>query len=120
MLLEAIIVIILLTFILEVSLEYLNEKSAAKRLDHLVAGLYTEEERTRSIRYSEERNKLGLFSGALSTSAMLLALGFGWFADLDSLISSRVSNSIMASLLFIGSLSLISWFISLPFAFRRT
>lgn len=116
MLLEAIIVIILLTFILEVSLEYLNEKSAAKRLDPLVAGLYTEEERTRSIRYSEERNKLGLFSGALSTSAMLLALGFGWFADLDSLISSRVSNSIMASLLFIGSLSLISWFISLPFA----
>ena len=116
MFLEALIVIILLTFVLEVSLEYLNEKSAAKMPDPLVAGLYNEQERERSLRYGQERNRLSLFSGALSTSVALLALGFGWFADLDTLISNQVSNSLIASLLFIGLLSVISWAISLPFA----
>lgn len=116
MFLEALIVIILLTFVLEISLEYLNEKSAAKMPDPLVAGLYNEQERERSLRYGQERNRLSLFSGALSTSVALLALGFGWFADLDTLISNQVSNSLIASLLFIGLLSVISWAISLPFA----
>lgn len=116
MFLEALIVIILLTFVLEVSLEYLNEKSAAKMPDPLVAGLYNEQERERSLRYGQERNRLSLFSGALSTSVALLALGFGWFANLDTLISNQVSNSLIASLLFIGLLSVISWAISLPFA----
>ena len=116
MFLDALIVIILLTFIIEVILEHLNERSSANTPDPLVAGLYNEEERRRSISYGEERNKLGLFSGALSTSAMLLALGFGWFAELDSFISDRITNSLLVSLVFIGSLSVISWLISLPFA----
>lgn len=116
MFLEALIVIILFTFVLEVTLEYLNEKSATKRPDPLVAGLYNEQERERSLSYGQERNRLSLFSGALTTSVALLALGFGWFADLDTLISNQVSSSLIASLLFIASLSVISWAISLPFA----
>lgn len=115
MFLESLIVITALTFVLEVTLDYLNEKSAAKAPNPLVANLYKEGERLRSIKYGEERNKVSLFSGAVSTSFMLLALGFGWFADLDSYISNLVSNSILVSLLFIGSLSVISWLISLPF-----
>lgn len=120
MLLEALIIIVASTFVLESILDHLNQKSAEKRPDQLVAHLYNEREHQRSIAYGYEKNQLGLLSGAVSTGLMVLALAFGWFANLDSFISDRVDNSILVSLFFIGALSFIGWLISLPFAIKST
>lgn len=120
MLLEALVLIVLVTFVLESILDELNQRSAQNAPDPLVAHLYDAKERDRSISYGRERNELGLLMGAVTTVAMILALAFGWFADLDAFISKRVDNSILVSLFFIGALGLISWILSLPFAIRST
>jgi STE24 endopeptidase len=120
MLLQALILIVTITFILDSVLDYLNQKSSTQRPDPLVAHLYDENEHHRSIAYGQERNQLGLISGAVSTGLMVVAISRGWFSELDSLISDRVENSILVSLIFIGALSLITWLISLPFAIRST
>ena len=120
MLLEALVLIVLATFVLESILDELNQRSAQNAPDPLVAHLYDAKERDRSISYGRERNQLGLLMGAVTTVAMILALAFGWFADLDAFISERVDNSILVSLFFIGALGFISWILSLPFAIRST
>lgn len=120
MLLEALVLIVLITFLLESILDELNQRSAQNAPDPLVAHLYDAKERDRSISYGRERNQLGLLMGAVTTVAMILALAFGWFANLDAFISERVDNSILVSLLFIGALGFISWILSLPFAIRST
>lgn len=120
MLIEALVLIVLATFVLESILDELNQRSAQNAPDPLVAHLYDAKERDRSISYGRERNQLGLLLGAVTTVAMILALAFGWFADLDAFISERVDNSILVSLLFIGALGFISWILSLPFAIRST
>lgn len=120
MLLQALVLIVLVTFILESILDELNQRSSQKSPDPLVAHLYDEKEQARSISYGRERNELGLLVGAVTTGAMILALCFGWFSDLDTLIAKRVDNSILVSLLFVGSLGLISWLITLPFTIRST
>ena len=120
MLLEALVLIVLTTFVLESILDELNQRSAQNAPDPLVAHLYDAKERDRSISYGRERNQLGLLMGAVTTAAMILALAFGWFADLDAFISERVDNSILVSLFFIGARGFISWILSLPFAIRST
>ncbi|MGA0442437.1 MAG: M48 family metallopeptidase [Candidatus Nanopelagicaceae bacterium] len=120
MLLEALIIIVAGTFILETLLDHLNQRSSQAKPDPLVAHLYDEKEHQRSIAYGYEKNQLGLISGSLSTGLMVLAIAFGWFASLDGFVSERINNSILVSLLFIGALGFISWLISLPFAIKST
>ena len=120
MLLEALIIIVAGSFILEALLDHLNQRSSEGRPDPLVAHLYDEREHQRSISYGYEKNQLGLISGLFSTGLMVLAIGFGWFASLDDFVSERIENSLIVSLLFIGALSFISWLISLPFAIKST
>ena len=120
MLLEALIIIVAGTFILETLLDHLNQRSSQAKPDPLVAHLYDEKEHQRSIAYGYEKNQLGLISGSLSTGLVVLAIAFGWFASLDEFVSERFDNTLLASLLFIGALGFISWLISLPFAIKST
>ena len=120
MLLEALILIVLATFILESLLDHLNQKSGARKPDPLVADLYDEKAAQRSQSYGAEQSTLRLYSSALSTVLMIFALAFGWFAELDRVISERFSSSIVVSIAFIAALGLISWLMSLPFAIKST
>ena len=84
---ELIISILVIAFLLEASLDHLNQSSAERKPDPLVAGLYDKVGRTKSINYGVERTRLGLISGAISLAILILALTYGWFADLDSAIA---------------------------------
>jgi STE24 endopeptidase len=86
----------------------------------LVADLYDKSGREKSIKYGEERNRLSLISGAISLSVLILALTFGWFAALDRQITTSIESDLVVSLAFIGLLSVISWWISLPFTLYST
>ncbi|MGA1158537.1 MAG: M48 family metallopeptidase [Candidatus Nanopelagicaceae bacterium] len=117
---ELIVFILVAAFILESSLERLNQISAQKTPDPLVVDLYDRSGREKSIKYGEERNRLSLISGAISLSVLILALTFGWFAALDRQISNFIGSDLLVSLAFIGSISVISWWISLPFTLYST
>jgi STE24 endopeptidase len=119
-LIEVIVWIIVGAFILEATLDRLNQNSASNEPDPLVANLYDKKGRANSIAYGTERTNLGLISGSISLALLIMALTFGWFAALDREISGWLESQLQVSLVFIGLLSVISWWISLPFTLYST
>ncbi|MGI9198814.1 MAG: M48 family peptidase, partial [Candidatus Nanopelagicaceae bacterium] len=115
MLLNILIIIVILGYLIEVWLDYLNQSTARNPLDPKIANLYDPKERERSIEYSATKSRLGFYSSSFSTAIMILALGLGWFAKVDNWVRDRFDNQIVISLAFIGSLSVISWVLNLPF-----
>ena len=115
MLLTVVVSIVLLAYIIEVLLDHVNQSTAGNALDPSVASLYDSSERTRSIAYSAEKTRFGFYSSTFSTVIMIIALCYGWFAALDSWVRDQFDNQIAISLLFIASLSVISWWLNLPF-----
>lgn len=115
MLLNTLVLIVITTYLVGVVIDYLNQKNSNVTLDPLIADLYDPDERSRSVNYSAENSKLSFYSSSFSTAIMILALGLGWFAQLDNWIRNYFSNGIQISLIFIAILSVISWLISAPF-----
>lgn len=115
MLLNTLVLIVIATYLVGVVIDYLNQKNSNATLDPLIADLYDPDERSRSVNYSAENSKLSFYSSSFSTAIMILALGLGWFAQLDNRIRNYFSNGIQISLIFIAILSVISWLISVPF-----
>ena len=115
MLLTSLVVIVVLTYIVESVLENLNLGRARNPLDPKIAGLYDAQERERSISYSAEKTRFGFFSSTFSTVIMIVALAYGWFASIDNWVRDRFENKIVISLVFIALLSIISWWLNLPF-----
>lgn len=115
MLLITLVLIVIATYLVGVVIDYLNQKNSNATLDPLIADLYDPDERSRSVNYSAENSKLSFYSSSFSTAIMILALGLGWFAQLDNWIRNYFSNGIQISLIFIAILSVISWLISVPF-----
>ena len=120
MLLTALVVIVLAAYIIESILDNLNLSTARNALDPKIAHLYDAKERERSISYSAEKTRFGFISSTISTLILIFALSYGWFASLDNWARSIVDNQILVSLLFIASLSLISYLLGLPFTLYST
>jgi STE24 endopeptidase len=114
MLLEVIISIVFLSFALELVLMHLQQRSIFKLPDLRVRDLYDDGERNRAISYETAKYRLNLFTSAVSTIILILALSFGFFGELDRVLRERMANEVLISLLFIGTLAIISWVISLP------
>ena len=115
MLLTALVIIVVLAYIVESVLDNLNQSRARNPLDPKIAGLYDAQERERSISYSAEKNRFGFYSATFSTVVMVFALSYGWFATIDNWVRERIDNQIAISLAFIALLSIISWWLNLPF-----
>ena len=115
MLITALVLIVVLAYIVESLLDNLNQSRARNPLDPKIAGLYDAQERERSISYSAEKNRFGFYSATFSTVVMVLALSYGWFATIDNWVRERIENQIVISLAFIALLSVISWWLNLPF-----
>lgn len=115
MLLNALIIIVIAAYLIETLLDYLNQSTARSPLDPKISNLYDARERERSIEYGAVKTRFGFYSSSFSTAIMLLALGLGWFATLDRWVRDRFDNQIVISLIFIASLSVISWILNLPF-----
>ena len=115
MLITALVLIVVLAYIVESLLDNLNQSRARNPLDPKIAGLYDAQERERSISYSAEKNRFGFYSATFSTVVMVLALSYGWFATIDNWVRERIENQIVISLAFSALLSVISWWLNLPF-----
>ena len=120
MLLTALVVIVLTAYIIESILDNLNLSTARNALDPKISHLYDAKERERSISYSAEKTRFGFISSTISTLILIFALSYGWFASLDNWARGIVDNQILVSLLFIASLSLISYLLGLPFTLYST
>ncbi len=115
MLLNALIIIVIAAYLLETLLDVLNQSTARNPLDPKISNLYDAKERERSIEYSAVKTRFAFLTSSFSTAIMILALGNGWFAIVDKWVRERFDNQIVISLAFIAVLSIISWWINLPF-----
>ena len=120
MLLNALIIIVIAAYLIETLLDYLNQSTARNPLDPKIANLYDAKERERSIQYSAVKTRFAFYSSSFSAAIMIIALGFGWFASLDTWVRDRFDNQIVISLAFIAALSVISWVLNLPFQLYST
>ncbi|NCV76850.1 MAG: M48 family peptidase, partial [Actinobacteria bacterium] len=115
MLLTVVVAIVVLVFVIESLLDYLNQSRAHAPIPAEVAHLYDEKERSTSINYGYEKYRLGLISSSLMTAVTILALTQGWLAALDSWVRGFTSNTVLLSLIFLAALSVISSALELPF-----
>ncbi len=120
MFLYLIITIVVLDFIWEQYLNYLNRKATNPVLPEKLKGIYNEDEYARQQAYSKENSRFGLFSSTFSFIVILCMLCLGGFGWLDGMVRRITENYIFLPLLFFGILMLANTLISIPFSWYDT
>lgn len=119
-LLAIMLALVLANFLLDTTLDYLNDRSARFTAEPKIPEFYDETEYQRSTAYSHEKYRFGLFDSSINLIITVLALVFGWFAVLDNFVRDYSSNDLIISLGFIALLGFISSIINLPFGLYFT
>jgi STE24 endopeptidase len=115
-----IVTIVVLDFIVDKYLDYLNLKNWSPELPKEAEGIYDAEKYRKSMEYYKVNHRFGLLTSSLSfvlVLFMLFAGGFGW---LDSYVRTITTHSVWSALLFFGILGIASDIIATPFSVYHT
>jgi len=116
-----IVTFIIINFILETGLDYLNQKSSKKVAKSKEKNeFYDDEKKVKALAYSEAKFKSGLVNSIFSFVIILLALFGNFFSALDNFVRNIFSNEIIISLGFFAILGLIITFLGIPFSWYET
>lgn len=115
-----IIAIIVVDFVIERVLDVLNSVNMKLGLPERFKGYFDKEKYLKSRKYKQVKDRFGLLFSSLSFVIILAVLWFEGFAWLDEFWRQYTSNEILLSLLFFGSLGLVSDILSTPFAYYNT
>ena len=116
-----IVTFIIINFILETGLDYLNQKSSKKVAKNKEKNeFYDDEKKVKALAYSEAKFKSGLVNSIFSFAIILLALFGNFFSSLDNFVRNIFSNEIIISLGFFAILGLIITLLGIPFSWYET
>lgn len=115
-----IIAILIVSFIIDQALDYLNAKHFGDKLPKELEDIFDEQEYQKSQRYKTERYKFGLLTSTISLIATLLFFFFDGFAYVDNLARSIFDNEILIALVFFGIIMIASDILSTPFSYYST
>lgn len=115
-----IIVIVVIDFIIERLLDYLNTTRWSELLPDELKGIYDASEYKKSQQYLKVNHKFGMLTSTISFVAMMAMLIFGGFGWLDELVRHWTINPIWMALLFFGILGFASDLLSMPFSIYDT
>lgn len=115
-----IIAIIVLDFLFEKYLDYLNTTKWSDTLPDEVKGIYDEEKYKKQQTYQRENYKFGLLTSSFSFAITLAMFLFYGFALVDSWAWSFTSNAILAALIFFGIIMFASDILNTPFSVYDT
>ena len=110
-----IIAIIVIDFLFEKYLDYLNTKTMSDTLPDEVKGIYDEEKYKKQQAYQRENNRFGLISGSVSFAATLLMFLLFGFAFVNNIAWDLTGNAIVAALIFFGIIMFASDLLGIPF-----
>ncbi len=110
-----IIAIIILDYVFDRVMDYLNASRWSKTLPQELKGIYDEEKYRKSQEYSRVNMRLGVVTSTLSFLFILLMLGFGGFGYLDDFVRQYTGHDVLMALAFFGILGLASDILSTPF-----
>ncbi|HKI90575.1 MAG TPA: M48 family metallopeptidase, partial [Draconibacterium sp.] len=111
-----IIAIIVIDFLFEKYLDYLNTTTMSDTLPDAVKGIYDEEKYKKQQAYQRENNRFGLISGSVSFVATLLMFLLFGFAFVNNIVWGWTGNAIVAALIFFGIIMFASDLLGTPFA----
>lgn len=115
-----IITILVLDFLFENYLEYLNTRRMGAKLPDELKGVYDEEKYAKQQAYQKENHRFGMITGTFSFLVILAMFLFYGFAFVDSIVWSIASNAILAALFFFGIIMFASDIINIPFSVYDT
>jgi len=115
-----IIVFIVVEFVIEKVLSYLNVTYFKEKIPEELQDVFDEKEYQKSKAYQLENYRFGLVTSSISFILILLLLFFDVFAILDQFVKNLTDNNLLQSLFFFGILLLVSTLFSIPFSYYDT
>ncbi len=115
-----IIAILVISFVIDQLLDYLNAKHFNDPLPAELQDVFDEAEHKKSQRYKLERYKFGILTSTISLIAILLFFFFDGFAFVDEIARSLSNNEIVVALIFFGIIMIASDILSTPFSYYST
>ncbi|RRO21881.1 M48 family metallopeptidase [Flavobacteriaceae bacterium 14752] len=115
-----IIGIVIVSFIFDQVLDYLNTKHFNDPIPDELSDVYDDDEYQKSQNYKTDKNKLSLISDWVSFVGILVFLFLDGFAFVDDIARDWASHPITIALIFFGILMLASDIISTPFSYYST
>ncbi|CAE7304782.1 FACE1 [Symbiodinium sp. KB8] len=112
--------IVILDFLVERVLGFLNDKRSKSPIPTELDGVYDEAQYLKSQEYQRVTGKFGNLTASFSFLLTLAALYFGWFGWLDSIIRGFASSDLLSTLLFFGIIFIASDLLSIPFSLYGT
>ncbi|MFC2148206.1 M48 family metallopeptidase [Bacteroidota bacterium] len=116
----SIIAIIVLQFLMETVLDYLNSRKFQDPIPEELQDVFDNKEYLKSQAYKKDNYNFGILS---STFSIILTLGFlifGGFEWIDLLARNITENPILMALLFFGIIMIGSDIITTPFSYYQT
>lgn len=115
-----IIGILIVSFIIDKIIDYLNAKHFDDAIPKELRDVYDAEEYKKSQAYKKENYRFGLLSSIISIVATLLFFFLDGFKYVDDLARSFSENNIIITLIFFGIIMLASDILSTPFSYYQT
>src|SRR5690554_2168094 len=119
-LLYIIIAILVVNFIFDQVLDYINAKRFSDPIPSKLRDVYDDEEYKKSQAYKRERYKYGVAFSATMFVATILFFYLDGFAFADHLARAYSNNEIVMALVFFGMIMLASSILSMPFEYYST
>lgn len=115
-----IILIVVVDYLLERWLNWLNAKSRTDDLPLELQGIYDEEKYRKSVEYDKVNSRFELITSSLNFLLILAMLLLGGFAWVDSIAGEITTDPIFRALVFFAILGLASDLVHLPFSIYDT
>ncbi len=115
-----IILILVLQFLIETVLQYLNARKFSDPLPAELADVFDQEQYLKSQAYKRSNYHFGLVSSIFSLLLILAFLIFGGFEWVDQITKLVSDNTIIRALAFFGIIMLGSDLLGIPFALYQT
>ena len=112
--------IVLLDYLIDQTLDYLNFKHSKTAVPDKLKGLYDDDEYARSQAYQKARSRFSFITSAFSTLVSVLVLALGGFGWLDAFLRAYITDPIWLSLAFFGLLFVLSDLVNFPFSYYST
>lgn len=114
------ITIIVLDFLIDQFLDWLNARHFGDPVPPALKDVFDQEEYQKSQRYKRTRFKFGMVTASVSFLFLLLFLLLDGFAMVDALARSLSDNPIAITVLFFAFLFLLADLLNLPFSYYST
>lgn len=115
-----IIIIIVLDYLLDRYLAFLNAKARSSQLPDELKGIYDDEKYLKSIAYDKENAKFEIFTSTFNFVIILIMLFAGGFAYIDAIAGSFTADPIFKAIIFFAIIGIASDILHLPFSIYDT